>query len=61
MPEIILLCSDQMENNFYVFSFVINNISLFDVTFTPNNKRGYIMGNILTIVCRVNPEIFCSV
>lgn len=61
MPEITLLCTDQIENNFYIFSFVINIISLFNVTFTLNSKRGYAMDNIFTIVCTVNPESFCSV
>ena len=61
MPEITLLCTDQIENNFYIFSFVINIISLFNVTFTLNSKRVYVMDNIFTIVCTVNPESFCSV
>lgn len=61
MPEITLLCTDQIENDFYIFSFMINIISLFDVTFTLNNKRCYIMDNIFTIVCIVNPKSCCSV
>lgn len=43
MPEIPFLCADQIENNLYIFNFVISIISFCDITFTLKNRRGYIM------------------